>query len=179
MNTNKFGKAFETISSIEELLINNNFKKYYFDKKKQKENYYLIFEDDKQIIIFVKQNGLKKFVKNIYNIDLFRKPDEAFFIFKNGKTYLKIIEKKEQHIEGSVETKLWAADGLLFEYQEMLGNDINIEYIFSLCCFFEQKFNDVSNKKYQILKKYLSKRNIKVLFFNDSYQSNLFKIITS
>lgn len=52
-------------------------------------------------------------MKNNYNINLFRNPDEAYIIkYNTGKKIIKILEKKEQHIEGSVETKLWSGPSL-------------------------------------------------------------------
>ena len=52
-------------------------------------------------------------MKYKYNISMFRCPDEAYIIeYKNGKIQVKILEKKEQNVEGSVETKLWAGVAL-------------------------------------------------------------------
>lgn len=63
-------------------------------------------------------------MKNKYNIELFRYPDEAYLIeYNTGKKVIKILEKKEQKVEGSVETKLWSGSSLKREYELLLGND--------------------------------------------------------
>jgi hypothetical protein len=68
-------------------------------------------------------------MKNRYNIDLFRCPDEAYIIeYTNGRKVVKILEKKEQHVEGSVETKLWSGPSLKREYELMLGDSFELFY---------------------------------------------------
>jgi len=53
------------------------------------------------------------YMKNKYNIELFRCPDEAYIIeYTSGRKVIKILEKKEQNVEGSVETKLWSGPSL-------------------------------------------------------------------
>jgi len=98
-NTNYYGKKFEQKTNNEKRLLDYGFSK--------KDNYYLSKTFEDKSIVFVSQNGLKKYMKNNYKVELFRNPDEAYIIeYNNGKKVLKILEKKEQHMHGSVETKL-------------------------------------------------------------------------
>ena len=103
-NTNIYGKKFEDKTNNENKLIDDGFIKesYYF---------YKIFEN--KTIYFTLQNGLKLFIKSKYDIDIFRCPDEAYIIETiDGEIIIKILEKKEQNVEGSVETKLWSSPSL-------------------------------------------------------------------
>ena len=100
-NTNLHGLRFEELTK---------FKLEGYTKKElnKKNNYYLKNLKDKNYV-FVSQKGLVDFFKINYNIQLFRHPDEAFIISEGDNTIVKILEKKEQHVDGSVETKLWSA----------------------------------------------------------------------
>jgi len=53
------------------------------------------------------------------HVHVFRVPDESYVISLNI-TVVKILEKKTQSVEGSVETKLWAAPSLKREYELVL-----------------------------------------------------------
>ena len=84
--------------------------------------------------VFVLQNGLKKYMNFTYNIDVFRCPDEAYIIeYTSGRKVIKILEKKEQNVEGSVETKLWAGSSLKREYELVLG--LEFEVFYGFCVF--------------------------------------------
>lgn len=108
--------------------------------------------------------------------------DEAFII-KNkitNKLTLKILEKKYQKVEGSVETKLYASYLLKEEYEELLNNYFNIEYGFCLNNYFKNKFMDIDNNKYQILKKLLIKYNIPLFYGEDNnYIEKIFNWINN
>lgn len=164
----KTGLNFEKFSS--------NFNRFYKDKK-----YKLIYDDKSKLIylkkdfkngfiIFIEQNNLKKYLKLKYNIDIFRNPDEAFLIeFKDSnRKILNIIKKKEQTVEGSVETKLWASPSLKKEYEIMTKSMFEINYSLCLSKYFYNKFIDINNQKYSILFKILKESNISVLFCIDS-----------
>ena len=117
-------------------------------------NYLLKILSDKKII-FLTQNGLKIYMKEFYNIDLFRYPDEAYLIeYNNGKKIIKILEIKEQNVEGSVETKLWSAPALKREYELVLGEDFEVQYAFAVNKFLQDKFTS-KLLKYIILNKIL------------------------
>lgn len=67
---------------IENGYIINSFSK----KPKNKYDFYLSKLYDDKIITFTMQNGFRIYMKNKYNINLFRSPDEAYIIeYNNGK----------------------------------------------------------------------------------------------
>jgi hypothetical protein len=167
-NTNYYGKKFEEKTNNQTRLFNNGYIKNSFTKNPKKAyDYYLekTFED--KTIVFVLQNGLKMYMKNKYNIELFRCPDEAYIIeYKTGKKVIKILEKKEQNVDGSVETKLWSGPSLKREYELVLGSEFEVHYGFCVSEFLKKKF--ISNeKKYKILNVILNETNIAVLFGDD------------
>ncbi len=133
------GKQFENLTNPEEFLLNDGYKKVILNKK-YKHGYYLFKNFDNKKIIYVSQSGLKIYIKQKYNIDLFRICGEAYIIETNKNITIKIIEKKYQEVEGSVETKLWASPSLKREYELVLGIDFDIEYIFCLNKYFKNKF---------------------------------------
>jgi len=157
-NTNKYGKQFEEKTNNQQRLLDMGYINHGFYLSKT-------FED--KTIIFVLQNGLKQYMKKTYNIDLFRHPDEAYIIKYNcGRTVIKILEKKEQKVEGSAETKLWSGPSLKEEYEFVLGTEFEVYYGFCISEFLKTKL--VSDKpKYTILNKILKKHNIAVLFGDD------------
>ena len=106
-------------------------------------------------------------MKNKYNIDLFRCPDEAYIIeYTSGRKVIKILEKKEQNVSGSVETKLWAGPSLKREYELVLGQCFEVSYGFCVSNYLKDKL--ISNeKKYTILNTILTESNILVLFGDD------------
>ena len=168
-NTNYYGKKFEEKTNNQIRLLNDGYIKNSFTKKPKKAyDYYLskIFED--KTIIFVLQNGLKMYMKHKYNIDLFRCPDEVYIIeYKTGKKVIKILEKKEQNVNGSVETKLWASPSLKREYELVLGNEFEVHYCLCINLYLQNLL--VSNsKKYLILNEILSENKIDVLFGDDT-----------
>ena len=173
-NTNMHGKLFENKTNNFNNLLDIGYDKHSHVKKAKKEtDYYLLktFEDKK--IIFVSQNGLKLYMKHHYSIELYRCPDEAYIIeYNTGRKVIKILEKKEQHVDGSVETKLWAGPSLKREY-ELLLSDFEVFYGFSVSSFLKNKI--VSNeKKYMILNQILKENSITVMFGDDDdYYSKL------
>jgi len=167
-NTNYYGKKFEEKTNNEQRLLEMGYIKASFTQKPKKAyDYYLLKTFETKTIVFVLQNGLKMYMKNKYNIDLFRCPDEAYIIeYTNGRKVIKILEKKEQNVEGSVETKLWSGPSLKREYELALGNDFTVFYGFCVSEFLKQKL--ISNeKKYTILNTIFNENNITVLFGDD------------
>jgi hypothetical protein len=167
-NTNYFGKKFEEKTNNQMRLLNDGYTKYSFTKKPKKAyDYYLSKSFEDKTIVFVLQNGLKIYMKNKYNIELFRCPDEAYIIeYNNGKKVIKILEKKEQNVEGSVETKLWSGPSLKREYALVLGDDFEVHYGFCVSEFLKKKLIS-KEKKYTILNKIFNENNIAVLFGDD------------
>ena len=189
-NTNLYGKKFEEktnnqIRLLEDGYIINSFTKkslnYYLSKTvediknifiKKSTNYYLSKTFEDKTIVFVLQTGLKKYIKNKYNIELFRYPDEAYIIeYNTGKKVIKILEKKEQHVEGSVETKLWCGGALRREYELVLGDEFEVHYGFCVNDFLKKKLTS-TKKKYTTLNTILNETKIAVLFGDDE---NYFK----
>jgi len=167
-NTNYYGKKFEEKTNNEQRLLEMGYIRTSFTQKPKKAyDYYLLKTFETKTIVFVLQNGLKMYMKNKYNIDLFRCPDEAYIIeYTNGRKVIKILEKKEQNVEGSVETKLWSGPSLKREYELALGNDFTVFYGFCVSEFLKQKL--ISNeKKYNILNTIFNENNITVLFGDD------------
>ena len=168
-NTNYYGKKFEEKTNNEKRLLTMGYIKTSFTQKPKKAyDYYLSKTFEDKTIVFVLQKGLKMYMKNKYNIDLFRYPDEAYIIeYTSGRKVIKILEKKEQNVEGSVETKLWAGSSLKREYELVLGLEFEVFYGFCVSEFLKKKL--VSNeKKYRILNTIFNENNIAVLFGDDA-----------
>ena len=167
-NTNYYGKKFEEKTNNQQRLLTIGYMKNSFSQKPKKAyDYYLSKTFEDKTIVFVLQNGLKMYMKNKYNIDMFRCPDEAYIIeYTNGRKVIKILEKKEQNVEGSVETKLWSGPSLKREYELVLGPGFEVFYGFCISEFLKQKL--ISNeKKYTTLNTIFNENNIVVLFGDD------------
>ena len=85
---------------------------------------------------------------------------------RKGKKVIKILEKKEQNVSGSVETKLWSGPSLKREYEIVLGDEFEVHYGFSVSNFLKDKLTS-NEKKYVILNKIFNENNILVLFGDD------------
>ena len=166
--TNKNGKKFEDLTNNEIILLKDSYTKTFFLKDNTVHNYYLSKKFDDKTITFVSQNSFKTYMKNKYNISVFRCPDEAYIIEYNisKKILIKILEKKNQNTNGSVETKLWASPSLKREYEILLGDDYKITYGLCLSDFLKEKITSNENK-YKILNIILKEHNIDVLFGDD------------
>lgn len=168
-NTNYYGKKFEEKTNNQTRLLNDGYIKNSFTKKPKKAyDYYLSKTFEDKTIIFVLQNGLNIYMKNKYNIELFRWPDEAYIIEYNTckKVVIKILEKKEQNVNGSVETKLWSGPSLKREYELLLGDDFIVHYGFCVSEFLKKKITS-NEKKYATLNTIFNETNIAVLFGDD------------
>ena len=176
-NTNYFGKKFEAKTNNQIRLLNDGYTRHSFTKKPKKAyDYYLSKSFEDKTIVFVLQNGLKMYMKNKYNIELFWCPDEAYIIeYANGKKVIKILEKKEQNVEGSVETKLWSGPSLKREYELVLGDDFKVHYGFCVSEFLKKKLTS-NQKKYTILNTILNENNIDVLFGDNKNYFETFDI---
>lgn len=167
-NTTFHGKKFEDKTDSQERLLKMGYVRNSFIKKPKKPyQYYLSKVDEDKTTVFVLQGGLKIYMKNKYNINIFRCPDEAYIIeYNNGQIVVKILEKKCQNVEGSVETKLWAGPSLKREYELVLGSKFKVCYGFCVNTFLKKKL--ISNeKKYVILVMILLENDIKLLFGDD------------
>jgi len=170
MTTNN-GTAFEKLTNNENNLIYNGYVKNIMNNNKH--GYYYSKTDEDLEILYFLQNGFKLYMKNTYNINIFRRPDEVYIVKYNDKTNVKILEKKVQFVNGSVETKLWSAYMLKQEYQIFLGDDFSVHYGFCLNDFFKQKLES-KDEKYKILKQMFNEYDISVLYGeDDDYYNNL------
>jgi hypothetical protein len=166
-NTNYYGKKFEEKTNNEKRLLEMGYTKNSLTKKPKKIYDYLSKTFEDKTVVFVLQNGLKMYMKNKYNIDLFRCPDEAYIIeYTNGRKVIKILEKKEQNVEGSVETKLWSGPSLKREYELVLGSEFEVFYGFCVSEFLKNKLIS-TEKKYTLLNTIFNENNIEVLFGDD------------
>lgn len=172
-NTNFYGKDYEKITDIKELLLYIGFKK--IEMNKTKFGFYLVKKEADKEIVYISQNGFKLYMQKFFNIQTLRIPDEIFIVFEQNKYTFHIIEKKEQRVAGSAETKLWSGPSLKQEYhlwlQENFNKSFQVEYIFSLSDFFKQKF--VSDKRYIYLEKILTTYDIKILYGQDKNYNQL------
>lgn len=168
-NTNKTGKPFEENTDNLKRMIEHGFAKQKSWLSKQ-------FED--RTVVIVKQHGLKQYAKHKYGIDdIYRCPDEAYIIeYATGKKVIKILEKKMQNVEGSVETKLYAGLLLKRDYEMMFGPEFEIQYGFCISEFLQKNITS-GTKKYNNLRKMLEEENnIPILFGNDA---NYFETLDS
>jgi hypothetical protein len=166
-STNLLGKKFEELTDNEPRLLSNGFVKKITSKAKF--GYHLTKRTDDSEIIFVLQSGLKEYMKSKFGIELFRCPDEAYITIPHNPglpVKILILEKKEQNVEGSVETKLWSGPSLKREYQIVLGEDFEVIYTFCVSQFLKSKINGIE-KKYTVLKQIFKESDITVLFGED------------
>lgn len=165
-NTNVTGKKFEEKTNSKTRLKNDGYFQNNFTKRKKVYNYLSKEFEDKKIV-FAEQSEFRIYMKNKYNIDVFRHPDESYIIeYKTGEKIIKILEKKNQNRNGSVETKLWSALALKREYELVLGNEFVVHYGFCVNKFLKEKITS-NKKKYTILNTILNENNIAVLFGDD------------
>ena len=165
-NTNLYGKNFEEKPDNKPRLIENGYEKVILNKKSS-HGYYLTKTVEDKKITFVSQSGLKTYIKHKYNIEVFRCPDEAYIIeYNTGRKVIKILEKKAQNVDGSVDTKLLAGPGFKEEYEEALEYKYEVEYAFCVSKFLQNKIQS-TEKKYIIFNNIMKRHNIPILFGDD------------
>ena len=169
--TNENGKSFEKKTNNEARLLSNGFRKRKIPGVKSKYGYYLESADN--TCVYMTQGGLKAYFKHFFKKEMFRSPDEAYLFCTTDSYVLKILEKKNQNVEGSVDTKLLAGPGFIEEYQECLGPEFKIVYAFCISAFLKKDYTS-NTLKYRILRKINEKHGISVLFGDDeTYYSSL------
>ena len=172
-----------------------------WEKTGGKYDFLLRAGDNGRSDVFVLQGGMKRYMRVKYGIQMFRFPDEAYIIetvsgtststststcvddannannttTTNANTthvVMKILEKKEQRVQGSVETKLWSGPSLKREYELVLqpemkpGCTVEVHYGFCISTFLADKLKS-DEKKYAILNTILGEHDITVLFGDD------------
>ena len=167
-NTNLNGKTFEKKTENESRLLSNGFARKPIPGKKGIHDFYLekVESADKRIV-YLTQGGLKSYFKHFLNKEMCRSPDEAY-LFCNGDSYtLKILEKKNQNTEGSVDTKLLAGRGFIDEYEYLLGENYTVQYGFCISDFLKKSYvADIP--KSRALRYINQKYGIAVLFGDDA-----------
>jgi len=166
-NTNYYGKAFETFTCNQKRLLENGYISTSFTCSPTKvSDFYLTKTFEDKTIVFVLQQGLKEYMKLKYNIKMLRHPDEAYIVeYNDGRKVLKILEKKEQHVSGSVEDKLWAFIGFKREYEIVVDKQFEIHYAGTVSEFLKKKFK--TSEKYKILDVILKDASIPIFFGSD------------
>jgi hypothetical protein len=166
-NTNLNGISFEKKTDNESRLLSAGFVRKIIPGSKSKHGYYLEREiSPEESIIYLTQGGLKSYFEDYFEIEMCRKPDEAY-LFRNGDKYtLKILEKKNQNTEGSVDTKLLAGKGFIDEYEFILGPNFTVKYAFCISEFLKKDYIS-DRKKNQALRHINQKYGIDVLYGDD------------
>ncbi len=175
-NTNYNGLSFEEKTSIESKLEECKYIKKNIKIKNRKGYYY---END-NIIYFTKgcKNTFKLYFEKEFKIITYRQPDEAYLIKLDDNNYiLKILEKKNQNVDGSVEDKLKTGAFNRREYELMINIHENIKfkviYYFCVSKFLQEKLES-DNIKYKNIKKIMEEDTIGVLYGDeDNYQDKL------
>lgn len=168
-NTNANGKPFEDETSNEPRLLADGFKKTVLSRT-SKYGYYLTGQYDDYSVVFMSQTGLKAYIKTEFGIDLWRCPDEAYLIKFNNpdeRPILKILEKKEQSVEGSVETKLMSGAAFRREYEIALGDRAIVHYAYCVNQFLKNKLES-NERKYNTLKQILEEDKIPMFYGEDA-----------
>jgi len=172
-NTNKSGKTFEQKTENESRLLAAGFiKKPIVEKNKAKFNYFLERSiSPTSSIVYLTQGALKLYFKSVFSVEMHRCPDEAYLFRQEDNYLLKILEKKNQNVAGSVDTKLMAGNGFIRDYKKCLskattGKTFDVQYAFCISDFLKQDY--ISDcQKFRNLREILEEDGIAVLFGDD------------
>ena len=172
-NTTINGTSFEVKIDIEQRLKDKGFVQKLFKNGK---GYYLEKEDESRNVHFVKQRGLRYYIKEFYEKDIYRNPDEAYILTDKvtGKIEVKILEKKNQNKDGSVDDKLCLGHHFKFiEYPYYLGEKFTVDYAFAISDFLKNKYLS-DHPKWKLIRHANDKNNIPVFFGDEeSYYTKL------
>ena len=166
-NTNLNGKAFEQKTENESRLMSSGFVRKTIPGCNAKCGFYLVKESSPyESVTYLTQGGLKAYFAHFFNKTMCRCPDEAY-LFRCGDVYtLKILEKKNQNMAGSVDTKLLAGRGFIDEYEFLLGEKFTVRYAFCISAFLKNDYI-ADCAKSQALRHINKKYDIAVLFGDD------------
>lgn len=167
-NTNVTGKSFEQKTENETRLLANGFVRKQIPgcKNNSESSFYLIKETGPtESIVYLTQYGLVKYFKHFFKKEMCRRPDEAY-LFRNGDKYtLKVLEKKNQNMSGSVDTKLLAGIGFIKVYEYHIKNEnFTVRYAFCISDFLKK---DYISEKSEALRHINQTYGIAVLFGDD------------
>ncbi len=165
-NTNKNGKAFEEKTSNEPRLLATGFVKGFIPGKKKQKHDYLEKKTDDGSIVYLTQGGLASYFMWKFSIVMVRHPDEAYLIQRGDQYTLRILEKKNQNVQGSVDTKLLAGPGMKEEYELCISDArFTVHYAFCLSTFLKGQY--VSDAKKWKLMRVINERHGIAVFFGD------------
>jgi hypothetical protein len=164
------GKSFESITDNTEHLLNDGFVEKFVQGLRV-----MVKTFENKSITFVTQGKLKKYMSVVHDKTLHRHPDEAYVVtYSDGTKCLKIIEKKNQSVEGSVIDKLLCASVYKLEYKLALDDEKwDIEYCLCVSDFLKRKINS-GNKKYKIWNSIWNQTGVRVFYGeDDDYASQI------
>jgi hypothetical protein len=162
--TNINGLKFEDYTDIIPKLVELGY------EKKGKDYYEKKIKDT--TVIFTKKKSFAKYMNKHFKIpikNICKEPDEAFIIINNNNIIVKILEKKNQNVQGSVDEKLLLGGAYKIMYTKMLENietKYNIEYAFCVSSFLQNNFESGSIK-YNLYKYTMNIDDIKLFYGND------------
>lgn len=169
--TTKNGMEYEALTSNTTRLEGLGFTKKQIGKGKTMFIWSKDYEDDNKTITLTSKHGFKKVIKNIFGVDLYREPDEAYIVhYKSTDEYIiYIIEKKNQNCPGSVDEKLFTGAFIRRLYEKRFKNHANVrvEYAFCVSDFLTTQLTSQKNK-YVDISEILVEDNIKVFHSKDN-----------
>lgn len=138
-----------------------------------KNSFYLMKNIGSKTVYYTTKIGLKHLIKEKFNKDIFKQPDEAYLVHDSlsQKYKLYIIEKKFQNVSGSVDEKLLACDGIRQMYRLAFANIdtvVSVEYIFCLSDYFKNLFENDPSDKYKLIKYIIESYGVKILYGHDT-----------
>lgn len=166
-NTNRTGLSFEAQTNNVPYLEKKGFTKVTLGKGAT--SHYWQLATSEKVIYFSKKQGFKQLMKEKFGISIPREPDESYLIhdLKEQTFILKIVEKKNQNVEGSVDEKLLAAHGIRRIYKKCFeNNNVAIHYAFCLSPYFKQKFAS-GNLKHVLMHEIMEEWNIPLFYGKD------------
>ena len=165
-NTNKNGKAFEEKTSHLPYL--HDFVKHAIPGKKGKYDFYYEKKTDTETITYLSQGGLKSYFKWKFDKSMSRCPDEAYLIQRGDQYILRVLEKKNQNVDGSVDTKLLAGPMIQLEYTLHIKDPrFRVQYAFCLSTFLKKMYVSDTDK-WNILRDIFESYGIAVFFGDDA-----------
>ena len=166
-NTNLYGKTFEQQCDLESSLIDMRFSKHVMNKS-MKYGYYLYKDSLTTTVKYMKQSGLREYMRSYHNIErLHLFPDECLIIQRqsSSRPTLVVLEMKHQRVEGSCFDKIKCAPFYKYQYKELFGHLFDIEYHLVVNDFIKTKIQGN-----HLLEKYLELHGVKYFHAeNDDY----------
>jgi len=175
--TNEEYKLFIEKTNNKKILIDSGYSRKYMsphNKYKRYYNYTLSKELENKNITFLLKNGIKKYIKQLYNITIVRYTDETYIVeYMNGIKHLFSLKKFTHNDNYYDENELWSILSYKKELEIQLQTKYIIHYGITLSNFIYNKLNS-EEPRYVILKQIYKENNITV--FNgesNDYFTNL------